>query len=99
MARGALGDYADMTETGRRLRRNLIPFYSWIESNTRRYANLFRNAFLYGRTKDKAINGAAVSAALILRIGIFYAGVQTFNNLFSPKKKTRCRLRTVCGCI
>jgi len=37
------GDYGDISVSGQKLRRALIPFYSWIEINFRYHANLFRN--------------------------------------------------------
>lgn len=37
------GDYDDLTVSGEKLRRLMIPFYSWTEINFKYHANLFRN--------------------------------------------------------
>lgn len=42
----ALGNYADISEFGRQIRRGLIPFYSFTESNLRRYYRFFANPII-----------------------------------------------------
>ncbi len=42
----ALGNYADISEFGRQIRRGLIPFYSFTESNMRRYYRFFANPII-----------------------------------------------------
>ena len=85
MARDALGDYGNISVTGQWARNRLVPFVSWMESNTVRYANLFRNAYLYGRDKGAAqgtLMGVYTAGSLLARIGIFYGLVQAWNNVF-----------------
>lgn len=82
MARDALGDYGNLSERGRQIRRRIIPFWSWAESNTRRYANLFANIGRYSATRDKAVAGGLVAASLIARMFAFYALVNMWNFLF-----------------
>ena len=40
-----LGDYENISETGKDLRKVLVPFYSWIEINAKRYWRLLKNGF------------------------------------------------------
>ena len=83
MARDALGDYGNISKTGRMLRTKAIPFWSWMESNTKRYFNLFRNIYHFpADTEGRTLAGAAVAASLLMRMGIFYAAVQLWNNMF-----------------
>jgi hypothetical protein len=42
-AREMFVDYNAISPAGQSLRKNLIPFYSWVEGNFRHHANLFRN--------------------------------------------------------
>ena len=49
MARDLLGDYGSIPYRAKWARKRVIPFVSWIASNTTRYLNLFRNAYLTGR--------------------------------------------------
>ena len=44
LAREALGDYGNISQSGQHLRKHLLPFYSWMEVNTKRYLNLLKNA-------------------------------------------------------
>jgi len=84
MARDLLGDYGSIPYRARWARKRLIPFVSWIASNTTRYNNLFRNAYLTGRDVSKA-RGAAMGAyaagGLVARMFIVYAAVNLWNNL------------------
>jgi hypothetical protein len=43
-----LGAYDQVSETGKMLRETLIPFYSWMEVNARRYAQFFANGMSDG---------------------------------------------------
>ena len=85
MARDLMGDYGAISYTGRQTRNLAIPFWSWMESNTRRYVNRFRNAYLYGRdvsaTKGMAL-GLAGAARMTGQLFMFYAAVQAWNYLF-----------------
>lgn len=84
MARDIMGDYGSIPYRAKWARKRVIPFVSWIASNTTRYVNLFRNAYLYGRdvsaSKGLAM-GALTSAGLGARIFLFYGAVQLWNNL------------------
>ena len=42
-AREMFVDYSALSPAGESLRKNMIPFYSWMEGNFRYHANLFRN--------------------------------------------------------
>ena len=84
MARDLLGDYGSIPYRAKWARKRVIPFVSWIASNTVRYSNLFRNAYLTGRdvsaTKGVAM-GAYAGAGLMARMFIVYGAVNLWNNL------------------
>ena len=85
MARDALGDYGNVSATGTWARHRLIPFVSWMETNTVRYFHLSKNAYLHARDVNAAEGvaaGALTAASMFARIGIFYGAVQLWNNLF-----------------
>ena len=84
MARDIMGDYGAIPYRAKWARKRVIPFVSWIASNTTRYVNLFRNAYLYGRDVGAAKGlgmGAIAAAGLGGRIFLFYGMVNLWNNL------------------
>ncbi|MEE8309788.1 MAG: hypothetical protein V3R34_05270, partial [Hyphomicrobium sp.] len=48
LARELVGDYGAISEYGKGIRRKVIPFYSWLEINTKRYWRLGGNAWDQG---------------------------------------------------
>ena len=58
MARDVMGDYGNLGDTGRWTRRYVIPFWAWMETNTTRYGNRWRNIVYEAR------DGAGVPRAL-----------------------------------
>ena len=85
MARDALGDYGNISVSGQWARNRLIPFVSWVETNTVRYFHLFKNSYLHARdvnAREGVAAGALTAASMFARIGIFYGLVQAWNNLF-----------------
>jgi hypothetical protein len=91
LARELLGDYGAVSEIGQELRTKLIPFYSWLEINTRRYLRLFNNAAAQGigqglKTAGTvgALKGARLTAWLGVRSFVLYGLVQLWNNLMFP---------------
>lgn len=84
MARDLLGDYGAIPYRAQWARTRLLPFVSWIASNTTRYKNLFRNAYLMGRDTSSARGlamGAYTGGGLLVRMFLFYGAVQVWNNL------------------
>ena len=84
MARDLLGDYGAIPYRAKWARQRMIPFVSWIASNTTRYVNLFRNAYLTGRdisTQEGLARGTFAAAGLTVRMFMFYTVVQLWNNL------------------
>ena len=90
LARDLIGDYGNVSHSGRWIRRHLIPFYSWIEINAPRYYRLLKNLPHEGTggTQTAAAGRMAGSAAvrLGLKAGIFglkihilYVLMQTWN--------------------
>lgn len=77
LSRNLLGDYGNLTVLGRKLRANLIPFWSWKEINLKRYPMMGYNAVKWGMTKKgipaKVIYTAGAVAALSAMYGTFFA--------------------------
>ena len=65
MARDAMGDYGNISHHGRLIRKRMIPFWSWMETNTVRYRHMTGNAWAYAQMRgdDKALLKAAGTAA------------------------------------
>ena len=83
MARDAIGDYGNLGVNGRAIRQRAIPFWSFVESNFRRYHYLFRNAFTEGaNSKDKGYAAVGLSVRALTRLFYFYAIVNMWNWLF-----------------
>lgn len=94
MARDLLGDYGAVSHYGQSVRRKLIPFYSWMEINTKRYLRLIANAYGQGLGQGLATTaavgvmaGARTSAWLGLRMFLLYGLIQVWNNLFHPDEE------------
>lgn len=101
MARDLLGDYGAVSHYGQSIRRKLIPFYSWMEINTKRYLRLIANAYAQGlgqglatsatvgalAGKGAVMAGARMSAWLGLRMFLLYGLIQAWNNLVHPDEE------------
>ena len=85
MARDAMGDYPNISLIGRRARRNLLLFWSWVESNAIRYLNRFRNIgyeFAY-LNQDKGFSTrAAIAAVNVSRVFFVTGMIMLWNLLF-----------------
>lgn len=88
LARDLIGDYGAISYLGAGLRQTVIPFWSWMEINTRRYWRLTHNAFEHGIAHGIATGtalgvakGAAVTAGLAVRAGLVYGLIQVWNHL------------------
>ena len=106
MARDLLGDYGSIPHRAKWARTRMIPFVSWIASNTTRYNNLFLNAYRTGRDTSKAKGaamGTVAAGSLLGRMFIFYAAVNLFNNFMFPDEEEslgteeRLRLHLILG--
>ena len=88
LARDLVGDYGNVSAFGLDIRAKLIPFYSWMEINTKRYVRLMGNAWHQGLGAQgrvagvTALKGARISAHLAIRMGILYGLVSVYNNVF-----------------
>ncbi len=89
LAREALGDYGNISQIGQQLRKHMIPFYSWMEVNTKRYVQLLQNAST-PKTQAKILGLAAkrgvtkVAAKMMQRyiqLGIFTAAAAAWNEM------------------
>jgi hypothetical protein len=65
-----LGAYDEVSQAGQVIRNHLVPFYSWMEINMKRYKNLFKNAF----TNKEVAKSAGLSAKLVAKLGVKTAG-------------------------
>lgn len=89
LARELVGDYGAISHWGRGIRRKYIPFWSWLEINTKRYWRLGANAWGQGVGKGfatagitGAVLGTRMTAYLAFRAAMLYGLVQLWNNLF-----------------
>ena len=89
LARQLVGDYGAISPLGKEIREKLIPFWSWMEVNTKRYNRLMANAFAQGvgqgiRTGGvlATAKGVKLTAWLGTRALLMYALIQAWNNLF-----------------
>lgn len=89
LARDLIGDYGAISHFGGGLRKTIIPFWSWMEINTRRYWRLSSNAFSQGIGRGVATGGGLALAAgvrhsawLAVRAGMVYGLIQLWNEMF-----------------
>lgn len=109
LARELIGDYGNISQAGQWLRRNLIPFYSWMEINAPRYVRMMRN--LQYEQRGGAGRMAAVGTMALGRRGVkfsaqvlgLYALVSLWNALVFPdeddemKRSGRRELQLILG--
>lgn len=88
LSRELVGDYGAISHFGKDIRRKVIPFYSWMEINTKRYWRLGANAWDQGIAqgfRTSGIIGASLgirtTAYLTLRMAMLYGMVQLWNHL------------------
>jgi hypothetical protein len=87
LSRNLLGDYGNLTVIGNWLRRKLIPFWSWMEVNGKRYPRFAINAIEYGKIKgDKSAWARSVYTGFALAgVAGLYAMLATYNKLVHPE--------------
>jgi hypothetical protein len=109
LARELIGDYGNISQAGQWLRRNLIPFYSWMEINAPRYVRMMRNLQHEQRGSAGRITGVLTAAAA--RRGVkfsvqvlgLYAMVSLWNAFVFPdeddemKRSGRRELQLILG--
>ncbi|MHC4302098.1 MAG: hypothetical protein ACYS7Y_32955, partial [Planctomycetota bacterium] len=76
LSRNTLGDYADTTEAGNIMRRSLIPFYAFIEINTKRWPRIAVNAAKAG--------GLRLAPIVAARLASGYLVAQMWNHIMYP---------------
>uniref|UniRef100_I2Q018 Large polyvalent protein associated domain-containing protein n=1 Tax=Desulfovibrio sp. U5L TaxID=596152 RepID=I2Q018_9BACT len=89
LARSLVGDYGAVSHYGQGLRNKVIPFYSWMEVNAKRYNQLVMNAFDQGIGQGlkaggltAGMLGARASIYLGVRMAAMYALIGAYNHLF-----------------
>lgn len=94
LARDLVGDYGAISHYGADLRKYVIPFYSWMEINAKRYWRLTYNAYGQGIGKGIATGGGLAlakgvraSVVLSVRMGLLFGLIQLFNHLLFPDEE------------
>lgn len=101
VARELVGDYGNLSEGGQWLRRQVMPFYSWIEINSPRYYQLLRNLPKESRATPGRAGGQLAGAAA-LRVGtkaalfavkanLLFALVHVYNHVAFPDEEKELR--------
>lgn len=99
LAREVLGDYGNISYSGQQLRNHLLPFYSWMEINLKRYVRLFRNAGSR-KAQSQILAAAGLKGAIYVGarmaysyglIGLFTAMVEAYNYLRFPDEAEKLR--------
>lgn len=88
LARSLVGDYGAVSHYGQGLRNKVIPFYSWMEVNAKRYNQLIMNAFDQGIGQGlktggltAGMLGARASVYLGVRMAAMYMLIGAYNHL------------------
>jgi hypothetical protein len=99
LARELIGDYGNISNAGQYIRSRLMPFYSWMEINTKRYPQLVQNLRAEslkeldtGSGAKRLAIGTAVRAGGKMakhsaQIGALYAFVTLWNRTFFPDEE------------
>lgn len=99
VSRELIGDYGNISQGGRWMRANMIPFYSWMEINAPRYVRLIRNQAAEGAGKGRtaavvAATGARKVAFLSVKANILFGLAQLFNRTFGDEDEEMRRGKT-----
>lgn len=94
LARDLIGDYGAISHFGTGIRRTVIPFWSWMEINTKRYKRLTANAYSQGVGKGLKVGtglalaaGTRTTARLAVQAMLIYGVIQLWNSLFFPDEE------------
>ena len=88
VSRELLGDYANISKFGQAMRDSVVPFYSWLEINMKRWPLLIKNAYqesLLTGAKVSAARGGMLAAGFLRRISTAYAATWVWNNKIAPQ--------------
>ena len=93
LARELVGDYGNISQSGQYLRKRMMPFWSWIEVNSPRYAYMLRNVRYEGREVGSRPLAIASKKAVTKAVGfgikatMLYTLVQLWNMLLFPDEE------------
>ena len=95
LSRNLLGDYGNLSEFGKWTRKHVIPFFSWMEINTKRVPQMVFNSLRSGFEGGKpgrgilsaAATGGIYSAIATARLGTLYGLMWLWNNLKFRKEE------------
>jgi hypothetical protein len=93
VATEVFGDYSAISDLGQKFRERLIPFYSWMEINAKRYPQMLKNAAAAGvskAAKGKMLAGSSLKVAgsvltWAFRATALWGLMQLWNNLRDPE--------------
>ncbi|MBR0186020.1 MAG: hypothetical protein IJQ24_08330 [Synergistaceae bacterium] len=95
MSNELIGAYDQVSEVGKQLRDMLVPFYSWMEVNMKRYYRLIKNGFKGGNQSEvikQILKGKTArvpfytltAADALFKISAFTLATQLFNRFVTP---------------
>lgn len=92
LARDVFGDYGNISYSGKILRKNLMPFYSWLEINMGTHLQLIKNASSPDAQKRVIVGGLkkglpAVATKMAMawaRLFLFTAMIEAWNHFLFP---------------
>ncbi len=94
-----LGAYDSVSALGKEVRSTLIPFWSWYETNFRRYSQFFKNQAVDGTLAEavgRKFIGTAAKASVqapvmvgsfVVKAGALWAAIQAYNELRFPDEE------------
>lgn len=85
LSNDALGAYDEVSEAGKVIRNHLIPFYSWMEVNFKRYIQLFKNTKTFGGGAKTVIGATAKvgtkTISLLAKVTFMTLALAAWNSL------------------
>jgi hypothetical protein len=84
LSRELIGDYGRISHGGKWVRKNLVPFYSWLEINAPRYVRLMRNI---PHENDSKLNMAWQGSLMGMKMAGLTLLVSMFNGMMFPDEE------------
>jgi hypothetical protein len=91
MSRELIGDYGNLSYVGQKLRKYVIPFWSWAEINAPRYFRMMNNEIRAGNTRGGLRVAGVLGAKAAVRAGAFAALVMAWNFAFFRDEEEEMR--------
>jgi len=101
LSNDVLGAYDNVSVLGKEIRTHLVPFYSFLETNFKRYAQFYANQKvdswtglgsaisrkLVGNVLIRSPYYAYAAGTFVVKAGMLWAAVQAYNNLMFPEEE------------